>query len=284
MPEGTPVHGSPARRHYLVSRLKRLRTQTGLSQEEAAEAMGWHKSKVSRMENGKWKRLSGPEIDALCRLYEAPDELREELSHIAKTASRNRSAAWWNAYEDVPGGAYYPLEHEAEQIFEYTLGLFGGLAQHPDYVRALMERGAVPDEAERERRLKARVERTRNILRRETPPQMWWVIDEPVLTCQIGGYKVMRTQLEHLLELSEHPMINLQVLPQSEGMSLNYGFSLLWIGDDRVGHVDVPPQGLLFDAQEDVQHHELRSQHLRAAAASPERSRDLIRARISELT
>ena len=283
MPEGTPVHGSPARRHYLVSRLKRLRTQTGLSQEEAAEAMGWHKSKVSRMENGKWKRLSGPEIDALCRLYKAPDELREELAHIAKAASRNRSAAWWNAYEDVPGGAYYPLEYEAGQIFEYTLGLFGGLAQHPDYVRALMERGAVPDEAEREHWLQARVERTRSILSRETPPQMWWVIDEPVLTCQIGGTKVMRTQLEHLLELSEHPTINLQVLPQSEGMSLNYGFSLLWIGDDRVGHVDVPPQGLLFDAQEDVQHHELRSQHLRAAAASPERSRDLIRARISEL-
>ena len=284
MPEGTPVHGSPARRHYLVSQLKRLRAQTGLSQEEAAEAMGWHKSKVSRMENGKWKRLSGPEIDALCRLYEAPDALREELSQIAKAASRNRSAAWWNAYEDVPGGAYYPLEYEAGQIFEYTLGLFGGLAQHPDYVRALMERGAVPDQAERERRLEARVERTRSILRRESPPQMWWVIDDPVLTCQIGGNKVMRTQLEHLLELSEHPTINLQVLPQSEGMSLNYGFSLLWIGDDRVGHVDVPPQGLLFDAQEDVQHHDLRSQHLRAAAASPERSRDLIRTRITELT
>ena len=284
MPEGTPVHGSPARRHYLVSQLKRLRAQTGLSQEEAAEAMGWHKSKVSRMENGKWKRLSGPEIDALCRLYEAPDALREELSQIAKAASRNRSAAWWNAYEDVPGGAYYPLEYEAGQIFEYTLGLFGGLAQHPDYVRALMERGAVPDQAERERRLEARVERTRSILRRESPPQMWWVIDDPVLTCQIGGNKVMRTQLEHLLELSEHPTINLQVLPQSEGMSLNYGFSLLWIGDDRVGHVDVPPQGLLFDAQEDVQHHDLRSQHLRAAAASPERFRDLIRTRITELT
>ena len=61
MPEGTPVHGSPARRHYLVSRLKRLRTQTGLSQEEAAEAMGWHKSKVSRLENGKWKRLRSEE-------------------------------------------------------------------------------------------------------------------------------------------------------------------------------------------------------------------------------
>ncbi|GAA1459728.1 Scr1 family TA system antitoxin-like transcriptional regulator [Nocardiopsis exhalans] len=110
------------------------------------------------------------------------------------------------------------------------------------------------------------------------------MVDEPVLTCQIGSNKVMRTQLDHLLELNEHPTINLQVLPQSEGMSLNYGFSLLWIGDDRVGHVDVPPQGLLFNAQVDVQHHELRSQHLGAAAASPKRSRDLIRARISELT
>ncbi|MFE1466609.1 helix-turn-helix domain-containing protein [Nocardiopsis dassonvillei] len=283
MPEGSPVQGSPARRHYLVSQLKRLRAQTGLSQEEAAEEMGWHKSKVSRIENGKWKRLSSPEIDALCRFYKASDELREELAHIAKAASRNRASAWWNAYEDVPGGAYYPLEYEADQIFEYTLGLFSGLAQHPDYIRALMGRGAVPDEAERERRLEARLERSRSILYRDHPPRMWWVVDEPVLTCQVGGPRVMRAQLEHLLELSDHPSIDLQVLPQSEGMSLNYGFCLLWIGDDRVGHVDVPPQGLLFDASEDVQHHELRSHHLRAAALSPERSRDLVRDRIAEL-
>lgn len=283
MPEGTPAHGSPARRHYLVSQLKRLRVQTGLSQEEAAEEMGWHKSKVSRMENGKWKRLSSPEIDALCRLYKAADDLREELTHIAKAASRNRTSAWWNAYEDVPGGAYYPLEYEAGQIFEYTIGLFGGLAQHPDYIRALMGRGAVPDEAERERRTQARLERAHSILHRDEPPQMWWVIDEPVLTCQVGGPGTMHAQLAHLLELSDHPRIDLQVLPQVEGMSLNYGFSLLWLGDDRVGHVDVPPQGLLFDAPEDVQHHELRSHHLRAAALSPERSRDLIRTRIAEL-
>ncbi|MGW5876881.1 Scr1 family TA system antitoxin-like transcriptional regulator [Nocardiopsis terrae] len=70
------------------------------------------------------------------------------------------------------------MGYEAGQIFEYTLGLFGGLAQHPDYVRALMERGPVPDEAERERRLEARVERTRSILRRETPPQMWVEVSE----------------------------------------------------------------------------------------------------------
>ncbi len=282
MPEGTPVHGSPARRHYLISQLKRLRTRTGLSQEEAAEEMGWHKSKVSRMENGKWKRLSGPEIDALCRFYQAPDDLREELTRIAKAASRSR-AAWWNAYEDVPGGAYYPLEYEADQILEYTIGLFGGLAQHPDYIRALMARGVVPDESERERRVQVRLERTRNILDRPNPPQMWWIIDEPVLTCQVGGPDVMRTQLEHVLELSEHPRIDLQVLPQSQGMSLNYGFCLLRLGDDRVGHVDVPPQGLLFDAPDDIEHHVLRFHHLQAAALPLDHSRELIRRRITEL-
>lgn len=276
MAEDASVQGSPARRHYLISQLKRLRAQTQYSQEDAAEEMGWHKSKVSRIENGKWKRVSGAEIDALCRLYGASDDLRHELVRIAKAASR-KSAAWWNAFEDVPGGAWYPLEHEADEIHEYTIGLFGGLAQHPDYVNALMCRGVVPDPQERQRRVEARMERKRNILDRQAPPRMWWIIDEPVLTCQVGGPEVMRAQLTHLLELSDHPRIDIQILPQSQGMSLNYGFSLLRLGTDRVGYVDVPPHGLLFDGAAEIAHHDLRFDHLQAAAQPLEQSRDTIR-------
>nr|WP_301184348.1 Scr1 family TA system antitoxin-like transcriptional regulator [Nocardiopsis exhalans] len=47
--------------------------------------------------------------------------------------------------------------------------------------------------------------------------QMWWMIDGPSLTCQNCGNKVTRTQLEHLLELSEHPTSNLRAFPPSRG-------------------------------------------------------------------
>ena len=61
-------------------------------------------------------------------------------------------------------------------------------------------------------------------MRRETPPQMRRVTDEPVLAHQIGDGKATYTRSNRLLEQSGHPTTNLQVLPQSEGMSLNYGF------------------------------------------------------------
>ena len=58
----------------------------------------------------------------------------------------------------------------------------------------------------------ARVER-QSILTRDDPPKLWVVLAEGLLRQAVGGVRVMREQLDHLLSLAETQPIVLQVLP-----------------------------------------------------------------------
>ncbi|MBB6121077.1 helix-turn-helix domain-containing protein [Nocardiopsis algeriensis] len=282
MSEETAVaQGSPVRRRYLVSQLKRLRADAGMPQGEVSKRMGWESGKIIRIETGKFIRLNSADVAELCRLYGSTDELREELVEIAK-ASRTQKP-WWFQYRDVGIGAFYGLEHEAGKIQQYTVGLVPGLLQHPDYVRAMMDRGYVSDEEERTRRVEARLQRHANVLEREIPPRIWMILDESCLRCVIGGSEVMATQLAHLLDLSDRPSVNVQVLPASAGMSRTYGFSLLTFEEsDRALFVDVPPNGLFFEDREDLLEHEIAFDQLQASALSTSETRTLLKTLVAD--
>ncbi|MDS1268959.1 helix-turn-helix transcriptional regulator [Lipingzhangella sp. LS1_29] len=274
--------GSPVRRHYLVSQLKRLRSQAQLSQEQVAEEMGWDVSKMYRIENGRFVRLNTEAVAALCRLYGSSDALREELVAIAKAARKHKP--WWFQYEDVAGNAFYGLENEATKIQQYAIGLIPGLFQHPDYVDALMARGLVADATERKRRVDARIERQHSVLDREGAPRVWSVIDESALRCLIGDTGIMGTQLDYLVELSNRPNLDIQVLPLAKGMARPYGFILLTLGDaEQVGYLDVPPSGHFFEGESVLREHEQQFDYLQAAALPLDESTTFIRGAAEEL-
>ncbi|MBR8743517.1 helix-turn-helix transcriptional regulator [Nocardiopsis sp. MG754419] len=282
MNEETAVaQGSPVRRRYLVSQLKRLRAEAGISQSEVSKRMGWESGKVIRIETGKFIRLNSADVAELCRLYGSTDGLREELVEIAKASRKQKP--WWFQYKDVGIGTFYGLEHEAAKIQQYTIGLVPGLLQHPDYVTAMMDRGYVSDEAERTRRVEARLQRHSNVLEREQPPRIWTILDESCLRCVIGGTEVMSTQLKHLLDLSSRPFLNVQVLPASAGMSRTYGFSMLTFEEnDRALFVDVPPNGLFFEDREDLLEHEIAFDQLQASALSTAETRTFLTTLVTE--
>ncbi|MDT0329202.1 helix-turn-helix domain-containing protein [Nocardiopsis lambiniae] len=269
------AQGSPVRRHYLVSQLKRLRTQAKLSQEQVANELGWDTSKLYRIENGRFVRLTTEAVAALCRLYGASDALREELVEIAKAARKQKP--WWFQHEDVAGNAFYSLENEATKIQQYAMGVVPGLLQHPHYIEALMSRGIVTDPEERQKRIAARIERCETLLNREYAPRIWAVIDESALRCLVGGPQVMGTQLRHLLELNKRPNIDIQVLLLSKGMAQPCGYTLLHLGDaDRVGYIDVLPSGHFFEGGNELADHEHRFEHLQAAALPLDDTQDFI--------
>ena len=270
------AQGSPVRRHYLVSQLKRLRTQAKLSQEQVAGELGWDTSKLYRIENGRFVRLTTEAVAALCRLYGASDALREELVEIAKAARKHKP--WWFQHEDVAGNAFYSLENEATRVQEYAMGVIPGLLQHPDYIEALMSRGIVTDPEERQKRIAARIERCASILDRDAPPRIWAIIDESALRCLVGGPEVMRTQFQHLMELNKRPNIDIQVLLLSKGMAQPCGYTLLHLGEtDRVGYLDVPPSGHFFEGSEELANHEYRFEYMQAAALPLDDTQDFIR-------
>lgn len=267
--------GSPVRRRHLVSQLKHLRVQSGLSQSEVSKRMGWESGKIIRIETGKFVRLNSADVSELCRLYGASDELREELVEIAK-ASRGKKP-WWFQYKDVVVSAFYGLEHEATKIQEYCLGLIPGLLQHPEYVTVLMRRGFLQDKEEQDRRIEVRFQRHKNVLERDAPPQLWIVLDESCLRCTVGGPKLMERQMRHLLDLAARPTIDIQVLPHAAGRSQSYGFSILTFNeDDRVVYVDIPPNGIFYEDGEDLAEHDRVFDYLQSAALSPAESQEFI--------
>ena len=67
-----------------------------------------------------------------------------------------------------------------------------------------------------ERRIALRMRR-QEVLRRETPPRVWVVMDETVLRWPVGGPEVMRAQIDHLVELNRLPQVTLQIMPFTNG-------------------------------------------------------------------
>ena len=88
-----------------------------------------------------------------------------------------------------------------------------GLLQTDDYARAILEacRATKIDD-----RVELRVAR-QELLERDNCPELFYILDEAALHRQVGSPRIMRRQLGHLLEISEHPKVSLQIVPFTAG-------------------------------------------------------------------
>jgi hypothetical protein len=89
----------------------------------------------------------------------------------------------------------------------------------------------------------------------------------------------MADQLDHLLELTKRPNINLQVIPTEVGVhpSLKGAFCLLRFDDDwRVAFEETRQFAYYYDKPHAVEDYGKVLNHLRHLALNPKRSRALI--------
>jgi hypothetical protein len=87
----------------------------------------------------------------------------------------------------------------------WQLGAVPGLLQTEDYARALIRATRPQDSADAvERLVTARMER-QEILRRDNPPRLWYVLDEGVLRRVVGSTEVMAMQLDRLIACAQTP-------------------------------------------------------------------------------
>ena len=109
------------------------------------------------------------------------------------------------------------LEESAALIRAYEPQVVPGLLQTEGYVRAITAASfpAASDE-ETERRVALRLAR-QQLLSRPEPPEYWVVLDETVLRRPVGGRKVMRAQLEHLIAAAGRLKVTIQVIPFAAG-------------------------------------------------------------------
>ena len=232
--------GGPTVQRMLVgAKLRRLRTDLGLSREEAAEAIRASEWKIHRLENGQ-VGFKDRDIVDLLRLYQVTDP--EEVAEFVTLAREANTPGWWRHYGDLLPSwfrTYVDLEAAAALIRTYEGQFVPGLLQTDDYMRAVVRGAHLEDNSEEVgRRVRLRMAR-QTLLTREQPPRLWAVVDEAALRRPVGGKEVMRGQLERLLEASKLPNVTLQVLPFAAGAhaAMVGSFSILRFGDQELPDV-----------------------------------------------
>jgi transcriptional regulator with XRE-family HTH domain len=232
--------GGPTVQRMLVgAKLRRLRTDLGLSREEAAEAIRASEWKIHRLENGQVGFKERDLVDLLAR-YQVSDPA--EVDELLAMAREANAPGWWQRYGDVLPQwfrAYVDLESAAALIRTYEGQFIPGLLQTDDYMRAVIH-GAHLDESAEEvgRRVRLRMAR-QTLLTGEHPPRLWAVVDEAALRRPVGGREVMRGQVERLIEAAKLPNVTLQVLGFDSGAhpAMVGSFSVLRFPDQELPDV-----------------------------------------------
>ncbi|SFS86496.1 helix-turn-helix domain-containing protein [Saccharopolyspora flava] len=253
------------RRRRLARRIRRLREDAGLTQEQAAAALDMSTSALSRKETGE-VATSVHEVRSMMDLYDAYDPGLVDLARSAK------AKPWWHAY-GITSRGYYHLEEEAVSVREWQLALVPGLFQTEEYARAIFVGAGrvaperIPDV------IAARMRRKQRL------PEMSYeaIIHEGALRLPVGGRAVMQRQLHELCSFAELDTVTIRVLPTEPGvvLGLDGPFSLLRYDDPEgpdVLYVEHINGSAHFEAPEAVQVATRTFERLRDGSLSAEDS------------
>ncbi|MFG1997619.1 helix-turn-helix domain-containing protein [Spirillospora sp. NPDC048911] len=285
----SPPRGGPTvQRILLGTQLRRLREARGINAEAAGYEIRGSQSKISRMELG---RLSFKERDVadLLTLYGVTDEAeRESLLAIARQSNK---PGWWQRYADIlpPGiDTFIGLEEAASLIRRFEAGHIPDLLQTPDYARAFesyKNQGAEPNDIERQVTLKLK---RQELLRGQGGPTLWFVLDEAVLHRHLESEKVMGAQLEHLIEVSQLPNVQLQLVPFSAPHVKRAGsFTYLRFAEPTlpdVVHIEQLTSSAFLDRRDDVESYKREIDTLSILALQADETRYFLSSARAQLT
>jgi transcriptional regulator with XRE-family HTH domain len=270
------------------ARLRRLRTELGLTREEAAQAIRASEWKIHRLENGQVGFKDRDIIDLL-RLYQVTDPA--EVADFLTLAREANTPGWWQHYGDVLPSwfrTYVDLEQAATLIRTYEGQFVPGLLQTDDYMRAVV-RGAHLEESGEEVGRRVRLRMARQILlTRQGPPRLWAVVDEAALRRPVGGSEVMRGQLERLIEATKLPNVTLQILPFASGAhpAMVGSFSVLRFPDEElpdIVYLEHLTSALYLNKPDEVDQYLHVMESICVRAAAPDQTVELLDQILAEL-
>lgn len=168
------------------------------------------------------------------------------------------------------------LERDASMITEVALTIPPGLVQTERLARAIFAVGG-GDQADEY--VAARMERQKILDNRNL--EYWLLIHEAALRRVIGGPKVMREQVEHLINLSRQPNLRIRIIPNEVGAhrSMLTSFMLLEFGifpNYKLAYTEHVGGGLYVDDPPGVKEFDNASLHIRDVALPAGQSRTLL--------
>ncbi|GAA2083084.1 helix-turn-helix transcriptional regulator [Kitasatospora saccharophila] len=255
---------------FFAGELTLARERAGLSQGDLAQLTHCDRSLISRIESGE--RVPQEDFVRAC----------EQLLNTDGQLLRFWRQVPWHQESDHPDWfqRFFKMEAEATMLREYHVSLVGGLLQTPAYARALFTHNmVVPDPAQIEERVQARLSRQRRYLEDPNGPMLIVVLNEAVIHRTIGGPAVMAEQLRHLLDVAQRPNIILQVAPFSLGEKTPANTSMTLIslpGGREYLYSESLSKGYFINDEQTVAKHSRRYDRVRADALSSSETARLI--------
>jgi transcriptional regulator with XRE-family HTH domain len=267
-------------RRQLGAELRRLRERSERTVADVAKELGWSESKLSRIETAN-SGIRNADLTRLMTTYGVPDQERSRISSLAGLA---RQRAWWEAYGDAlldSYETYIGFEAEAKAIYAYDAAIVNGLLQTTEYASAIIKAvstGERPDVISQ--RVAVRLAR-QAVLTRDPPPRLSVIMDEAVLRRPIGGPDVMRRQLMRLLEVSQQPLVTIQIVPFVVGAhrGLDGSFSILEFVTDTdhpLAYCDGMTGGVFRSKPDELRRYWMSLEALRASALGSDESAEFI--------
>src|SRR5882762_6229689 len=161
------------RRREVGAELKRIRQQIPLPAYKVAEKLGWTPSHISRSEAGK-RKVTDVDAGHYLGICDAPDADLQELLKIVNEPDEYRLQIHDGRIPDQLRTLIF-FESTATQIHSFEPIYIPGVAQTPDYARALLQELALNDPSQIEPLVQVRMERSR-LLTKPKPPQCFYYI------------------------------------------------------------------------------------------------------------
>ncbi|MDT0304392.1 helix-turn-helix domain-containing protein [Streptomonospora wellingtoniae] len=243
--------------------LARLREISGITQGTLANQLGISSSHISNLERG-YRTPKGPVIPKLDKALNAEGRLTrlwEDLTH-------NGRPVWLDELAE--------LERRAVSILECQTAILPSLLQTEDYARSVMTT-LTPwaDQEQIEAGVQRRKKRT-DWFFTYREPIYWAVIDETVITREVGGPGLMKSQMAHVSDLVESGRISVQLV-RGQHPGLRGPFKIISPSTaPDVVYVESARSGQVIDSPDDVRRFRLVYGAIQAAALSPQESAQLI--------
>lgn len=239
-------------RRRLGGELRRLREAAQRTHREVAAHLDCSQGKISQIELGRVP-VRTADVSLMAEFYGSS---AEQISELLELAEGSKQRGWWQEYPSTARrngfDTYLGLETAATALSVFEPDPLPELLQTAEYSATLLgssrEEFTTPEISER---LAVTSKRQQRLLG-TAPLELWAVLDEAALRRIVGGRRLMRGQLEHLVLMSYRRNVTVQVLPFDVGAHPLLGervtvFSFRNSTDQQVVHAGDPTNSRFLD-------------------------------------
>ncbi|MCY0952100.1 helix-turn-helix domain-containing protein [Streptomyces sp. H27-S2] len=235
----------------LGARLRELRAEAGENGKDFAARLGWQRSKVSRLENGK-QTATADDLTAWAAAAGVPEQAADLASRLRGLESQQRSWRRQLTAGNRPVQDRYVVEYQQTATMRgYEATVIPGLFQTPDYARHLFAKNAVLMQSPRDTEAAVAARMRRQEVLYEAGKLFRVLLWEGALHALVCPREVMAGQLDRLVGLIGMSTVELGIVPLGAPLELTpkHGF---WIFDEERVIVETINTELSFDSPDDL--------------------------------